>query len=123
MFSANFAGGYTLGNPQQPLFRGLLRKTQVDCLLSTTLRAPAAILFISRDACCNSIAKLFGASFMGYRWDPAHPLQESPNDSPGAFRGFRNSLKSETDFYTPPVLRGAALFDNSAPAVYKYPVP
>ena len=25
----------------------------------------------------------------------------------------------ETDFYTPPVLGGAALFDNSAPAVYK----
>ena len=28
-------------------------------------------------------------------------------------------FKWETDFYTPPVLRGAALFDNSAPAVYK----
>ena len=28
-------------------------------------------------------------------------------------------LQWETDFYTPPVLRGAALFDNSAPAVYK----
>ena len=29
------------------------------------------------------------------------------------------------DFYTPPALRGAALFDNSAPAVavYKDPVP
>ena len=25
----------------------------------------------------------------------------------------------ETDFYTPPVLGGAALFENSAPAVYK----
>ena len=25
----------------------------------------------------------------------------------------------ETDFYTPPVMEGAALFDNSAPAVYK----
>ena len=25
----------------------------------------------------------------------------------------------ETDFYTPPVLEGAALFDSSAPAVYK----
>ena len=25
----------------------------------------------------------------------------------------------ETDFYTPQVLGGAALFDNSAPAVYK----
>ena len=25
----------------------------------------------------------------------------------------------ETDFYTPPVLRGAAFFDNSAPAVYR----
>ena len=25
----------------------------------------------------------------------------------------------ETDFYTPPVLRGAAFFDSSAPAVYK----
>ena len=29
------------------------------------------------------------------------------------------SLVWETDFYTPPVLGGAALFDNSAPAVYK----
>ena len=29
----------------------------------------------------------------------------------------------ETGFYTPPVLRGAAFFDNSAPAVYKNPVP
>ena len=27
------------------------------------------------------------------------------------------------DFYTPPVLGGVALFDNSAPAVYKNPVP
>ena len=26
--------------------------------------------------------------------------------------------KGETDFCTPPVLEGAALFDNSAPAVY-----
>ena len=25
----------------------------------------------------------------------------------------------ETDFYTPPVLGGAAFFDNTAPAVYK----
>ena len=33
------------------------------------------------------------------------------------------SFKWETDFYTPPVLRGAALFHNSAPAVYKNPVP
>ena len=31
-------------------------------------------------------------------------------------------LRWETDFYTPPVLGGAALFDNSAPAVYKNPV-
>ena len=29
----------------------------------------------------------------------------------------------EADFYTPPVLRGAALFDNLAPAVYKNSVP
>ena len=29
----------------------------------------------------------------------------------------------ETDFYAPPELGGAALFDNSAPAVYKNPVP
>ena len=29
----------------------------------------------------------------------------------------------ETDFYAPPVLRGAALFDNAAPAVYKNHVP
>ena len=29
----------------------------------------------------------------------------------------------ETDFYTPPVLGGAALLENSAPAVYKIPVP
>ena len=29
----------------------------------------------------------------------------------------------ETDFYTPPVLGGAALFDNSAAAVYKNHVP
>ena len=28
-------------------------------------------------------------------------------------------LQWETDFYTPPVLGGAALFDNSAAAVYK----
>ena len=30
-----------------------------------------------------------------------------------------NGRQWETDFYTPPVLGGAALFDNSAPAVYK----
>ena len=29
----------------------------------------------------------------------------------------------ETDFYTPPVLGGAALLPFSAPAVYKIPVP
>ena len=29
----------------------------------------------------------------------------------------------ETDFCTPPVLGGVALFDNSAPVVYKNPVP
>ena len=29
----------------------------------------------------------------------------------------------ETDFYTPPVLGGAALLPLSAPAVYKNPVP
>ena len=29
----------------------------------------------------------------------------------------------ETDFYTPPVLGGAALLPFSAPAVYKNPVP
>ena len=29
----------------------------------------------------------------------------------------------ETDFYTPPMLRGAALFDTSAPTVYENPVP
>ena len=29
----------------------------------------------------------------------------------------------ETEFYTPPVLGGVALFDNLAPAVYKIPVP
>ena len=32
-------------------------------------------------------------------------------------------IRKETDFYTPQVLGGAALFDNSAPAVYKNPVP
>ena len=32
-------------------------------------------------------------------------------------------LKWETDFYTPQVLGGAVLFDKSAPAVYKNPVP
>ena len=31
------------------------------------LRGPAAILFISRDTCSDSIAKLFRACFMGYR--------------------------------------------------------
>ena len=31
------------------------------------LRGPAAILFISRDACSDSIAKLFCACFVGYR--------------------------------------------------------
>ena len=31
--------------------------------------------------------------------------------------------KWETDFYTPPVLGGAALLPFSAPAVYKNPVP
>ena len=29
----------------------------------------------------------------------------------------------ETDFYTPPVLRGAALFNNAPAAVYTNPVP
>ena len=33
------------------------------------------------------------------------------------------SHRWETDFYTPPVLGGAALFDNSVPAVYKNSVP
>ena len=30
-----------------------------------------------------------------------------------------STQKRETDFYIPQVLGGAALFDNSAPAVYK----
>ena len=34
-----------------------------------------------------------------------------------------NLGKWETDFYTPQILGGAALLDNSAPAVYKNPVP
>ena len=35
-----------------------------------------------------------------------------------------SSLRNwETDFYTPPVLGGAALLPFSAPAVYKNPVP
>ena len=29
----------------------------------------------------------------------------------------------DTDFYTPPVLRGDAFFDNSAPAAHKNPIP
>ena len=37
---------------------------------------------------------------------------------------YRKSLQLwETDLYTPPVLRGAAIFDNSAAAVYKIPSP
>ena len=32
-----------------------------------TLRGPVAILFISRDTCSDSIAKLFRACFVGYR--------------------------------------------------------
>ena len=34
-----------------------------------------------------------------------------------------DKLLWEADFYTPPVLGGAARFDNSAPAVYKNLVP
>ena len=41
------------------------------------------------------------------------------NESYSGVRKTRLFPKWETDFYTPPVLRGAALFDNSAPAVYK----
>ena len=33
--------------------------------------------------------------------------------------GCSKVLMWETDFYTPPVLGGCALLDNSAPAVYK----
>ena len=39
------------------------------------------------------------------------------------FRACNHGLKWETDFYTPPVLGGAALLPFSAPAVYKNPVP
>ena len=35
----------------------------------------------------------------------------------------REPLNRETDFYAPPVLGGAALFDYAAPAVYKNHVP
>ena len=47
------------------------------------------------------------------------PMSLQGNPNPGA----DVNLKWETDFYTPPVLGSAALFDNSAPAVYKNPVP
>ena len=39
------------------------------------------------------------------------------------FTGARICKDSETDFYKPPVLGGAGVFDNSAPTVYKNPVP
>ena len=35
------------------------------------------------------------------------------------FPGAKGWEIGETDFYTPPVLGGAALLDNSVPAVYK----
>ena len=36
-----------------------------------------------------------------------------------AFLSVKNALTWETDYYTPPVLGGAALLRFSAPAVYK----
>ena len=36
-------------------------------ILTHALRGPVAILFISRDTCSDSIAKLFRACFCGYR--------------------------------------------------------
>ena len=51
---------------------------------------------------------------LGTSFFPYHPKRG---------KKYKTALSWETDFYTPPVLGGAALFDNSAAAVYKNPVP
>ena len=62
---------------------------------------------------CHQMQKnIFGKCACGCGWDVLD---------------FRAALLNgrfwETDFYTPPVLGGAALLPFSAPAVYKNPVP
>ena len=49
--------------------------------------------------------------------------QRAPNARPNLHSPVWARSNWATDFYTPPVLGGAGLFDNSAPAVYKNPVP
>ena len=51
-------------------------------------------------------------------WEERGPQAHSQNSGFGTPYDLR-----ETDFYTPPVLGGASLFDNSAAAVYKNSVP
>ena len=56
----------------------------------------------------------------------ASPARRMPTLPEGVLlfrRGRIGSHLWETEFYTPPVLGGAALLPFSAPAVYKNPVP
>ena len=53
-----------------------LKANHVSHIHSQVLRGPAAILFISRDTCCDSIAKLFCACFLwGIAQLSRHTLQ------------------------------------------------
>ena len=65
-----------------------------------------------------------------YRAPPLHVEDPTPPENIRTKNvGFVSELQThpnlywETDFYTPPVLGGAALLPFSAPAVYKNPVP
>ena len=51
------------------------------------------------------------------------PVDEKTPFSEPEIQSSCGSQKWEADFYTPPVLGGAALLPFSAPAVYKNPLP
>ena len=56
-----------LGHKKEPqkILRALLVSKSSDSLRLDGLRGPVAILFISRDTCSDSIAKIFRACFCG----------------------------------------------------------
>ena len=58
-----------------------------------------------------------------FYWGAGGGLEYIENKAKQSAQRFPSHPFWETDFHTPPVLGAAALFDNSAPAVYKNPVP
>ena len=52
-------------HPNPVIMKRIIQVSVLPILLSERLRGPATILFISRDTCGDSIAKLFRACFFG----------------------------------------------------------